>query len=35
LDNPNESKDDWEADNESDVELDNGIEDLESLICGM
>jgi hypothetical protein len=30
LDNPNESKDDWEADNESDVKLENGIEDLQS-----
>jgi len=27
LDNPNASKDDWEADNESDMELDNGSED--------
>jgi len=27
LDNPNESEDDWEADNGSDMELDNGSED--------
>jgi hypothetical protein len=30
LDNPNDSKDDWEADNESDVELDNGSEESET-----
>jgi len=30
LDNPNDSKDDWEADNESDVELENGSEVSES-----
>jgi hypothetical protein len=30
LDNPNNSKDDWEADNESDMELDNGSEDSET-----
>ena len=27
MDNPNNSKDNWEADNESDIELDNGIKD--------
>jgi len=27
LDNPNVSEDDWEADYESDLEQDNGIED--------
>jgi len=26
LDNPNDSEDDWEADNESDIELENGSE---------
>ena len=31
LDNPNHSEDDWEADNESDMELDNGSEDSETL----
>jgi len=31
LDNPNDSEDDWEADNESDMELHNGIEDSETL----
>jgi hypothetical protein len=31
LDNPNDSDDDWEADNESDKELDNGSEDSETL----
>jgi len=30
LENPNESKDNWEADNESEIELDSGIEDAES-----
>jgi hypothetical protein len=30
LDNPNNSEDDWEADNESDMELDNGSEDSET-----
>jgi len=30
LDNPNDSEDDWEADNESDMELHNGIEDSET-----
>ena len=30
MDNPNDSKDDWEADNESDVELENGSEVSES-----
>jgi len=30
LDNPNESEDHWEADNESDIELENGIKDVES-----
>jgi hypothetical protein len=30
LDNPFDSEDDWEADNESNTELDNGIEDLET-----
>jgi len=30
LDNPNGREDDWEADNESDIELDNGIEDSET-----
>jgi len=30
LDNPNDSKDDWDADYESDLELDNGINDSES-----
>jgi hypothetical protein len=29
LDNPNVSEDDWEADNDSDMELDNGSEDSE------
>jgi len=27
LDNPNDSTDDWEADNETDMELDNGSEE--------
>jgi len=31
LDNPNNSEDDWEADNESDMELDCGSEDSETL----
>jgi len=31
LDNPNYREDDWEAENESDMELDNGSEDSESL----
>jgi len=31
LDNPNDSEDDWEADDESDMELHNGIEDSETL----
>jgi len=31
LDNPNDSEDDWEADDESDMELDNGSEDSETL----
>jgi len=31
LDNPNNSKDDWEADNESDTELDNGSEVSQTL----
>jgi len=30
LDNPNQSEDDWEADNASDMELDNGSEDWET-----
>jgi hypothetical protein len=30
LDNPNNSEDDWEADNESDIELDNGSEESET-----
>jgi len=30
LDNPNNSEDDWEADNESDMELDHGSENLET-----
>jgi len=30
LDNPNDSEDNWEADNESDMELDNGSEDSET-----
>jgi len=30
LGNQNVSEDDWEADNESDIELDRGIEDLDS-----
>jgi hypothetical protein len=30
LDNPNNSEDDWEADNESDTELNNGSEDSET-----
>jgi len=30
LDNPNESEDDWEADNESDVKQDNAMEDPDS-----
>jgi len=30
LDNPNNSEDDWEADDESDMQLDNGIEDSET-----
>jgi len=30
LDNPNDSKDDWEADDKSDIEQDNGIEYPES-----
>ena len=30
LDDPNHSEDDWEADNESDMELDNGREDSET-----
>jgi len=29
-DNPKQCKDDWEADNQSDIELDNGKEDLET-----
>jgi hypothetical protein len=31
LDNPNDSEDDWEAGNESDMELDNGCEVSETL----
>jgi hypothetical protein len=31
LDNPNHSEDNWEADNESDTELDNGSEVSETL----
>jgi hypothetical protein len=31
LDNPTDSKDDWEADNESDMELDNGSEVSDTL----
>jgi hypothetical protein len=31
LDNPNHSKHDWEADNTSDLELHNGIEDSDTL----
>jgi hypothetical protein len=31
LDNPNESEDDWEADNESHMALDNGSNDSETL----
>ena len=31
MDNPNDSEDVWEADNESDMERDNGSEDLETL----
>jgi hypothetical protein len=31
LDNPNNSNYDWEADNESDMELDNSSEDSETL----
>jgi hypothetical protein len=31
LDNPNNSDDVWEADNESDTDLDNGSEDSETL----
>jgi len=30
FDNPNDSKDDWQADNESDTDLDNGSEDSET-----
>ena len=30
MDNPNDSEDDWEADNESDTELENGSEDSET-----
>jgi len=30
LDNPNDSEDDWEADIEFEIELDNGIEDPET-----
>jgi hypothetical protein len=30
LDNPNESEDDWESDNESDMKLDNGSKDSET-----
>ena len=30
LNNPNDSEDDWEADNESDIELDNGTEESET-----
>jgi hypothetical protein len=30
LDNPNDSEDDWEADNEPDMELDNGSEESET-----
>jgi len=30
LENPNDSEDDWEADNELDMELDNGSEDSET-----
>jgi hypothetical protein len=30
LGNPNNSEDDWEADNESDMELDNGSEESET-----
>jgi hypothetical protein len=31
LDNPNDSEDNWEAENESDMELDNGREGSETL----
>ena len=30
--NPKDSKDDWEADNESDMELDNGSEESETSV---